>query len=224
MDYVEVAKAICEIGILAICGAVVVVLFVSMVKKNMQRNDELIQYIKCCKAREHPNAEESDTSDVINEKITEILSYARVQTNADRCYLYLYHNGGRSTSGTSFQRMSCTCEVIAPGILPVASDGQNLHKGSFSTLCRNVREDHKYYVPDVSVLKDTDTMTFYRTQMRHIESLYLRGVRDMDGYTIGFIGLDYCSMNRHTPEELIDSVLHTTTNRISSLVDVKTHI
>lgn len=188
----------------------------------MKRNDELLDYIKCCKEREHPNAEESDTSDIINEKITEILAYVRTETQADRCYLYLYHNGGRSTSGVSFQRMSCTCEVIAPGILPVAADGQNLHKGSYYTLCKMVRENGRYYVPDVSVLEKTDTMTYYRTQMRHIESLYLRGVKDIDGYTIGFVGLDYCSMNRKTDEKVIDRCMTNAVTRISSLVDIKT--
>lgn len=193
-----------------------------MTKKNDRRLDDLLNTIS---QGSHPkNSDDINFLDIVNDKIyTELRGVLEI-LKSDRSYVFLYHNGGISSSGLYFQRMSCICEVVSEGVLPVSGQYQNIHKGAYSQVCKSLRDSGQYFVPDAEELTVSDSFVYQVARSRHTPSFYFQALRDSQNNVIGFVGVDYCSYNDNTGDEFIAKVLKSTSLKISSLVDVRSEV
>ncbi len=221
MSVKEIVQFIGDYGVTIVCSAVMIFLFIKMtlnqndtIKKTL---DELVKRI----GNAHPTLPESDVIDSINENIHNLLQHMQDKLCSDRAYLFLFHNGGKSLSGLSFQKMSCTNEVVKKGIAPCSEQTQLLHRGNFTVLNSSLKRYGKYFLQDTSLVENTDTFSYYFFKDRHVESVYTYAVKDSEDYIVGFIGIDYCTKNNKVEEKLIEDTLLELSIKISSLVDIK---
>lgn len=218
-------RLISEYGIMIVCSAVLILIVVFLFKDFQKRNEEILSHILKhydeTKAH-HPSPRETEVLDIVNDKIKEIIVGTHSELNPDRVFVYLYHNGGVSTSGLSFQKMSCISEIVGPGVLPVSDSAQNLHKGPYSEICKSLREKGEYFVRDISEVESIDPVLYCRCTLRHSKSIYLKAIRDNGNYVIGFLGIDYSTV---CPDEhriiKIRSVLSRDAYKLSGLVTLR---
>lgn len=221
MSVLEIIKAIGDYGVTIVCSAVMLFLFIKMmlnqndiVKRTL---DELMKRL----GNVHPTLPESDALDSINENIHNLLQNAQGSLYSDRIYLFLFHNGGKSLSGLSFQKMSCVNEVVKNGIAPCSEQNQLLHRGNFTGLNASLKKTGKYFLQDISSIENSDTFSYYFFKDRHAESVYTYAVKDSDGYVVGFVGIDYCAKNTSVDDSKIETTLSELSIRISSLVNIR---
>lgn len=213
---------ISSVGAPIVCTAVLLILCIKMFKDQQSQLDKMLSAILSNKS--HPDSEDTEVLDMINDKIHKELTSILENLNSDRSYVYLYHNGGVSSSGLFFQRMTCTCEVVGQGILPVSTQSQNLHKSSYSLMCNSLKDTKMWFIDDIEDLKLSDSFLYEKALSRHAESLYLYSLVNSYGSPIGFIGIDYCSYAKHATQDEIKKVLSSSATKISSLVDIRSEV
>lgn len=216
-NLINIIEIIGKYGLPTVCAGVVIFLFLYMFRKQQQQLNLLLESTH----KEHPDDEDTEALDVINDKIYGELRSILETSLADRAYVFLYHNGGISSSGLFFQRMSCICEVVSAGVLPMTSEFQNLHKAAYSSMCNSLRSQGHWYVDDVETLKSTDPFMYQTLAGRHVEAMYVKALKDARGGVIGFIGIDYCSLSRNPTSEKVCSDLKSASLRVASLVDIR---
>ena len=216
---IEIVKLVAEYGILVVIGGVFVALTISMFKKQQDLIERLLN--EKIKQGEHPSGEDVEVLDEINDKIYQEMRGIMNDLSADRSYVFLYHNGGSSTSGLFFQRMSCICEVVNLGILPMVDSRQGLHRASYATLCDELKNKEYVAYPDAHSLKGVDDFIYQEILSRHAYAVYFKSLVDSNNNVIGFVGVDFCSTEEMASEKEIEKLLRSVSLKISPLVDIK---
>lgn len=124
-----------------------------------------------------------------NASVYTALNYTLEKTNADRCYVFQFHNGGRYYSGRGEQKFSCTHEVIKHGISRECANLQGLRVSNFHYLIDTLVNDEKFSFYDVSKIEDYSYLSFLRE--RGIEGTYNCLIKTLNGKLIGVLSLDY---------------------------------
>lgn len=221
----QVAETISNLGVTIVCSAILLIFCVIMFKNQQKMIDNLqnlvIKMGSTPASKEHPDVEDIEMLDIVNNKIHVELSLLLQSVGCDRAYIYLYHNGGVSSSGLFFQRMSCISEVVSPGILPVSDISQQLHRSSYSRMLNIVQDEGQWFVEDTGSLLESDGFLFQRFKSTHTESAYMSGLRSSQGHVIGFVGVDYCSLNYDQEKDFILKELKKTSSVLSTLVDIR---
>jgi hypothetical protein len=125
-----------------------------------------------------------------NESIQAVLTELLRKTQADRVYIILFHNGGRYYSGNSMQRVSCIYEVVGNGIAPIMGKLQNRLVSEFPHLHNTLLRENEYSVSDVNQLAVDDPLK--PKWLEHgTQSLYIAGLRDLNGTLVGDIAINY---------------------------------
>lgn len=219
---IEFAESISDLGIMVVCSAILLIFCLVMFRNQQKTIQDLKKLVaQLSRPQEHPDEEDFEMLDLINSKIYTELSLLLQSLNCDRSYIYLYHNGGVSSSGLFFQRMSCISEVVGPGVLPVSAMSQNLHRSSYSKMLNLLQENGEWGAEDVLQLRDADGYLYQRFRSTHSESVHIAALKGSQGHVIGFVGVDYCSLNYDVEVELIKSTLRKTSSVISTLVDIR---
>lgn len=221
MDVVEVIKLIADVGFTVVAAGVFIFLAIRMFKK---QETWLNDFIKNTHVTNHPDSKGIAAIEIVNNKIYQEMRGLLNALNADRAYVVLHHNGGVSTSGLFFQKMSCICEVVGQGILPLANDCQQLHRTSYSLLCDELNNYGEALLPDTSSLQGKDNFLYQELLRRRAKSAYYRVLKDSNSQTIGFIGIDYCTQNNSFSNQQISKLMKTVGNKVSSLVDVRDEV
>lgn len=220
--FIEFSEMISNLGVTIVCSAVLLIFCIVMFRNQQKTIQDLRGLLsKMTIPQEHPDDEDFEMLELINNRIHTELSLLLQSLNCDRSYIYLYHNGGVSSSGLFFQRMSCISEVVGPGVLPVSGMSQSLHRSSYSKMLGQLSEDHEWYSEDVEKLRDSDGYLYQRFRSTHSESVFISALVGSQGHTIGFVGVDYCSLNHDTEVDLIRSTLNKTSSIVSTLVDIR---
>lgn len=214
----ELASLITNVGLAIVCSAVLIIFCIAMFKRQQKMIDTLTQALN---RKEHPSEEDTDLLGKINEKIYDEILGDLSALDADRVFVYLYHNGGVSSSGLFFQRMSCICEVVNSGVLPVSDKSQSLYKGTYATLCKSLADTGEWIVEDTEDLSSVDGFLYQRLVADHTESAYYKVLKDSQGRPVGFVGVDYCSINEQISTSMIMDVLTSSSYKIASLVDMR---
>lgn len=173
----------------------------------------------------HPSPEESSSLDHTNNVIRGLLQRIQNKIHSDRAWLFLFHNGGKSLSGLSFQKMSCINEVVAKGIAPCTSTAKDLYRANYVGISDALKSEGCYSIDSLSEIEETDPYIYYFFKDRHAHSVYLVSLEDADGYIIGFVGVEYCSHNSEIDKDSIIKTIKEFSLRISTMVDMnKTNI
>ena len=171
----------------------------------------------------HPNAEEANKRDDIDREMHLLLKGLIQHTASDRAYIYLYHNGGKSYSGFSFNKMSCLSEAVVPGINPVSRENQQIQRGSFTDLVTGLKEHGEFFIPNVDNA-EIDPIIREWCVTRAARACYLKCFKDHQGYVIGFLGIDYVSTHDMPSEEKIRLMLERASVATTSLVLAGTYV
>lgn len=220
MDVSKIAELIGEVGLPIVSAAVVIVLFIMMVKNQQRWFGDLVNKLSEGVPLHQLTPPEDDLLTKVNSKIYNELHCLRETLSADRACIYLYHNGGKSSSGFYFSRMSCISEVVSPGISPISLNSQGLHKGPYTNLCTKLASDRLVLIDDTHDLLEEDSFLYYWCESQHAASRYLARLTDSEDHDIGFISVDYCSDRQVSRDKLIKE-LKVRSNKISSLVDIR---
>lgn len=143
-------------------------------------------------------------------QITRLLRDYMRDVEADRCYVFQYHNGGHNVAGLDFVKCSNTHEVVARGITPQMGNLQSLPISMFFLWNKRIVDHNFVQCADIQCFADEGDYTSYEIlKNQDIKSVYVVGIYDLTNKVpLGFIGVDYCRdyypMDDEQFERLID--------------------
>ena len=224
MEAVEIIKLIAEVGFLIVAAGILLFFTWQMFHKNQQWMDKFLEKMVSSGNSCHPGKEEIADLSAINAKIYQETRGLLNALQADRTYVVLYHNGGRSSSGLYFQKMSCICEVVSSGISPFSDSFQQIHRSSYMYMINLLESEKEIVINDTEEVKNMDNFLYTQVVSRHVKSVYMRVLEDIEGSPVGFIGVDYCALNTTIDAAAISKLMRTVGHKISALVDVRDEV
>lgn len=225
-NVIDLTNLIANTSVLIVISAIFILCFRSLFNQFMDKFNKMFDQLfpKDGFRPHHPDPIETQEYDLVGDKIHDVLSHLLKELNSDRAFLYVYHNGGVSNSQFSFQKMSCISEVVNIGVLPLSDQAQGLHKGSYSKLCKALREDGEYILKDVEDIRESDAYLYQRIIMRHSKSVAMCAIRDNEGYGLGFVAIDFAqTMTSFSEAEMehLKAELHEAAPRLGALLEVR---
>ncbi|MBO7695910.1 MAG: hypothetical protein J6T10_25030 [Methanobrevibacter sp.] len=225
MELTAIIKAVSEVGILLLCGAVVIWQVINdrnndhkRQKETDEKCDTFIQKIidqlnnqnsimlqqilnKVDSGHIITSDEDRDISKVEKELefyLDEILK----ETNANRVSVFRYHNGGKDYNGKSFLRMSMTNEVVKGGTAIIQPQCQNLFRSMFFSLIHSLEDNDVDLIKNIEDIKDKDGGLYGYLKDFGIEAKYTVSLHNNYGDIVGFITLDFSNNDDLNIEKL----------------------
>lgn len=232
MEWMEIVKAITELGIMAvICGIFLwqnnkdrkshssesSKLFETLLQQYEQTFNKMLNSLNL---GGHVLTEEEDREALqIDRAIDDYLKQMIINTKATRSFVVRYHNGGRDMAAVPFLKCSITNEVTNAGVKPIMSEFQNQFRSIMAGVCEEIdRKGYSYITPnEKSELIDPATIELMKD--RGIKYMYCRALRNQNNYIIGFVAVTFMTNNQEKPnEEIIDLCLKDKSQKISALL------
>lgn len=232
MEWMEIVKAITELGIMAvICGIFLwqnnkdrkshssesSKLFETLLQQYEQTFNKMLNSLNL---GGHVLTEEEDREALqIDRAIDDYLKQMIINTKATRSFVVRYHNGGRDMAAVPFLKCSITNEVTNAGVKPIMSEFQNQFRSIMAGVCEEIdRKGYSYITPnEKSELIDPATIELMKD--RGIKYMYCRALRNQNNYIIGFVAVTFMINNQEKPnEEIIDLCLKDKSQKISALL------
>lgn len=135
---------------------------------------------------------------LINQELERILNL----TEADRAYVFRYHNGIPAVGGVPFIFHTNTHEVIRPGVNRVISLMQRIPSSINVHMNREFLQNHCVVLKDLDL--DTTGHDYWYYQARGSIHMVRCAFYSAQGDLLGFVGLDY--LNRNTSIEFDQKV------------------
>ena len=142
----EIVKMIATYGIIPVFLALIIFVIVGLMKKMASQEERLTQLLNMINKNTDPvhTPEEEEHNLSVNMEINKLISNMRVTLGANRVTFYSFHNGGKDSTGRSYQKMSMVHEDVDYNTVSVMKDCQNVQRMSIPFLL------------DVKAIKDTD--------------------------------------------------------------------
>jgi len=122
-----------------------------------------------------------------NVLINKMLNDLLVKYNADRAYIFQFHNTIKFYDGTHKNHQSCTFEVVNLGISRVSTQLQNIPVSLFPIFLQDIMFNKMHY-QNIDDMEETTTRIELKNQ--GIKSLYIAPYFK-DGQFVAYIGVDY---------------------------------
>lgn len=126
---------------------------------------------------------------VIGNKIERILKKLCEETNADRAYVFQFHNGQYFYTGNSIDKMTNTHEYSVYGISREQLQARDMMTSPFRKFLEKMFEEKIYTISNTMLMDDYNTKMLMAERGTKSLSVFL--LRDTHGKALGFIGLDY---------------------------------
>lgn len=238
MEWIEVAKTIAELGIMIVCSALVITIFWLNYKRNnnkedkkddeiddivnriQEQNDMLVNEIIKGVVGHTLSNEENNMLTQVEIQINDCLKRVQQKTNASRVSLIRYHNGNKGMDGLSFLKMSMTNECVKIGIQPIMQEFQNYFRSFLPYWIHQLDEKGKCYIDDIEDIKDIDANSYEYFKNRGVQAKYGIAVKNAEGYSIGFICIEYLDKNDVNKEQ-IEKCLLDKQIKIGTLLNLK---
>lgn len=139
-------------------------------------------------------------------------------TKADRVFVLEFHNGNNNTTGLPFIYGEMTYEEAVEGIEDIDDDYASMNLSRFEL--PYYLEENRVWIGSVDELMEIDKKIAYR--MKANGSKYL-AVRIINGAynEIGCIGVSYCDTTDIAQRSVLNEVLITDAQKVSSLLDAR---
>ena len=111
------------------------------------------------------------------------------EMNADRAYIFQFHNGSYYISGRSQQKFSCTHETVAKGISRESEFSQNYIISNYHTYIDDLVNGGEFCFTNPDDVDDHAFATLMRS--KGIKSIYNIPIKTLNGQIIGILGVDY---------------------------------
>lgn len=214
-------------GLPMVISAIVVILFVvdrKETRKDFKRLlDTVIEDRKerdAEKTRLHDPTEDHKYDDTYN-ILFDILNILRTQADCSRCYVFVYHNGGKNLKGMPFQRLSCISESVAPGIEPMIQKYQGCQRSMFSLLRNKLKSQGYYFINDVNDLSTKDPILYNILVERSSNSACFFRITDHNtGSSLGFMGIEFIESKSQDDINSMIKLGTEATMRVSGLLEV----
>jgi len=221
MEWLEITKAIGELGILIVIAGLFLFFYY---KDKTARDAEFKQLFNAILGREtHVLTEEEDRlAKQIDKSITAELQEITNTLQPTRTLLVRYHNGGKDMNGISFLKLSVTNECTNRGVTPVMKEYQNQFRSSINEVCFEIDKNGYMLIPTKDAIKERDRGTYDLMIAKHARSSYNYALRNSTGYIIGFISIIYYEDNKIIEDvDTIKKVMSEKATEISALLSVK---
>lgn len=134
-----------------------------------------------------------------NEDIITSLEFIMKTFNADRAYVFEFHNGSYFSSGLPMQKFSCTYESVSDGISSECSNPGEYRISNFNEYIRAMLKHGHFWCPSLEGLQDYGLKAILSN--KGVKSLYNVPIKTPSGKTIGFLGIDYVKNDYSLTEE-----------------------
>lgn len=221
MEWLEITKAIGELGILIVIAGLFLFFYY---KDKTARDAEFKQLFDAILGKEtHVLTEEEDRlAKHIEKSITAELQEITNTLQPTRTLLVRYHNGGKDMNGISFLKLSVTNECTNRGVAPVMKEYQNQFRSSINEVCFEIDKNGYMNIPSKESIKEKDRGTYDLMVAKHVRSTYNYALRNATGYIIGFISIIYYEDNATIEDiDTIKQVMSDKATEISTLLSVK---
>jgi hypothetical protein len=153
------------------------------------------------------DASKKEDKCIINKTVkedTEIISRLdeiKEEIDADRISIYSFHNGGEYYSGKSMQKLSCSYEVVKPGVSRTQLTAQNIPVSACLTTLQNLMENKEFHCVDVENNYPESACKFQLVE-NGVKSTYQYAIFNLERKAIGILRVDFVGeMNELTNEE-----------------------
>lgn len=165
--------------------------------------------------------EEEEKVSKLNAFIREQIDQLRKETGANRIGFYYFHNGGYSSNGVPFAKMSLYLESLDSESAPVMMMYQNMPQQLMPGVIQEIADDGKYYINDVEEIQKTDSSTYHTLATRGTRHALIQGVRDnLKQMYLGFISVEYSVSDPVKSLEETEVDLSKTAQRISGAMQI----
>lgn len=194
---IEVIKGlIADFGLSVTISAIFIFVAYKFIKNTMDQNNRLMKLLLDERKNEHMNNrirhnELIDKRLEINAKIKNSIESFRQKVDADRVYIFEYHNGESNLNGLPFAKVSATYEILKPGVSSYKSRLQGIPSGLILEFNQNLLTNKQISVPNILDYKDVDPIGNSVLMRPDTKSFYVVLINNINGYPIGFIGMDY---------------------------------
>ena len=234
MDYMQLVKAVAELGILVVISALFLKQSHDTYKNAEKRGDLLLQeqikthreildsVINIAGTTHVITKEENEALIEKNRLIDEYLKRLVSLTNSTKAIAVRYHNGGRDLSGNPFLKMSMTNEAVNLGYKPTIMEYQNQFQSMLSLVIERLDSCGECYIFDLEDIKDLDAGTYEFFKSVRVKVFLAKAIVSLDGQCIGFIAIHYNEDNmRHFDEKKSIELLDKTAGAVSGLLNME---
>jgi hypothetical protein len=124
-----------------------------------------------------------------NTNVEKAIRYTLDQLDADRVYVYEFHNGESFYSGGHQQKFSCTYESLKAGVSSEALNLQDLRVSTFNKFVSEVVNEKNFKVLDAKDMSDSLLKNWFDN--RGITSSFSFPVITLNKNIIGVINVDF---------------------------------
>lgn len=194
---IEVIRGlIADLGLSVTISAIFIFVAYKFIKNTMDQNNRLMKLLLDERKNEHTtnrirHNELIDKRLEINSKIKNAIEAFRQKVDADRVYIFEYHNGESNLNGLPFAKVSATYEILKPGVSSYKSRLQGIPSGLILEFNQNLLTNKQISVPNITDYKDIDPVGNSVLIRPDAKSFYVALINNISGYPIGFIGMDY---------------------------------
>lgn len=166
----------------------------------------------------HPGPEEEENRRC-NDLVMSLLNCLREESGANRVSCFIYHNGGYSVTGRSFQKMSMLYEVVDGKTVSVMNSFQNVPRTMFFTLTQKLSEQGCYDISNIEDIKDADAITYQTFYARGAKAAYCGVIKDSRKNILGFIVVEYTA-DKCNDEKKTKDLIKYKVSKISAALEV----
>lgn len=154
-----------------------------------------------------------------NALVMSLLNCLREKSGANRVSCFIYHNGGYSVTGRSFQKMSMLYEVVDGKTVSVMNSFQNVPRTMFFTLTQKLSEQGCYDIGNIEDIKDVDAITYQTFYARGANAAYCGVIKDSKKNILGFIVVEY-TVDKCNDEKKTKDLIKHKVEKISAALEV----
>ena len=190
-------------------------------QRSEERTSELFKMIKEVgdnTKHTHPVPEEEENRRC-NDLVMSLLNCLREKSGANRVSCFIYHNGGYSVTGRSFQKMSMLYEVVDGKTVSVMNSFQNVPRTMFFTLTQKLSEQGCYDISNIEDIKDADAITYQTFYARGAKAAYCGVIKDSRKNILGFIVVEY-TVDKCNDEKKTKDLIKHKVSKISAALEV----
>ena len=189
-----------------------------MSEKRITKLFEMIKEVGDNTKHTHPVPEEEENRRC-NDLVMSLLNCLREKSGANRVSCFIYHNGGYSVTGRSFQKMSMLYEVVDGKTVSVMNSFQNVPRTMFFTLTQKLSEQGCYDIRDIEDIKDADAITYQTFYARGAKAAYCGVIKDSRKNILGFIVVEY-TVDKCNDEKKTKDLIKNKVSKISAALEV----
>ena len=112
------------------------------------------------------------------------------EIGADRVSVFSFHNGGEYYSGKSMQKLSCSYEVVRPGVSRTQLEMQNIPVSACLTTLQPLMENREFHCYDVEK-NYPESACKYKLLENGVKSTYQYAIFDLNKKAIGVLRSDF---------------------------------